>query len=152
VVGNALVARLVRSAFDLGVELKTKIRTARLGAENGAICGVVLEDGQEIRSTCGVVLATGGFGASSDAERWRDHTDRSHRSMSPAGNVGDGIELASVVGGIVGDDLVSNFDWAPVSVRVHADGREELFPRLVADRAKPGLVAVNKLGRRFVSE
>lgn len=152
VVGNALVARLVRSAFDLGVELKTKIRTARLIEENGAICGVVLEDGQEIRSTCGVVLATGGFGASSVAERWRDHTDRSHRSMSPAGNVGDGIELASVVGGVVGDDLVSNFYWAPVSVRVHADGREELFPHLVTDRAKPGIIAVNKLGRRFVNE
>ncbi len=33
-----------------------------------------------------------------------------------------------------------------------ADGSKGLFPHLVLDRAKPGVIAVNKTGRRFVNE
>jgi FAD binding domain len=32
------------------------------------------------------------------------------------------------------------------------DGRETIFPHIVLDRAKPGLVAINSAGRRFVNE
>ena len=34
----------------------------------------------------------------------------------------------------------------------HEDGSEEKFPHLVTDRAKPGIIAVNRCGRRFVNE
>jgi hypothetical protein len=33
-----------------------------------------------------------------------------------------------------------------------ADGGVERFPRLVTDRAKPGVIAVNRAGQRFVNE
>ena len=33
-----------------------------------------------------------------------------------------------------------------------ADGTKGLFPHLAMDRAKPGLIAVNAEGRRFVNE
>jgi succinate dehydrogenase/fumarate reductase flavoprotein subunit len=39
-----------------------------------------------------------------------------------------------------------------VSVRTRADGSTAVFPHLVLDRGKPGLIAVDKGGRRFVSE
>ena len=42
--------------------------------------------------------------------------------------------------------------WSPVSVTTRADGSEGLYPHLAMDRAKPGLVAVNAAGRRFVNE
>ncbi|MBY0361811.1 MAG: FAD-binding protein, partial [Phreatobacter sp.] len=42
--------------------------------------------------------------------------------------------------------------WAPVSVWIKADGSQVRFPHLIWDRAKPGLVAVNGAGRRFVNE
>ncbi|MEP9397467.1 FAD-dependent oxidoreductase [Mesorhizobium sp. KR2-14] len=155
VVGNALIARLARSAFDLGVDLRTGLTVSRLIEEDGQICGVVVRTAageRQVRARAGVVLATGGFGALEDASRWRPQTDASHRSMSPAGNIGDGMALAIAAGAVRGEGLVSNFYWAPVSVLTHEDGSEEKFPHLVTDRAKPGIIAVNRCGRRFVNE
>lgn len=155
VVGNALVARLARSALDLGVDLRTRLTALRLLVEDGAVRGIVAQTPageRQIRSRAGVVLATGGFGAAADAKRWRPDTDASHRSMSPQGNIGDGLALAAGAGAAQGEDLASNFYWAPVSVLTHGDGREERFPHLVTDRAKPGLIAINRAGRRFVNE
>ena len=42
--------------------------------------------------------------------------------------------------------------WAPVSVLRGEDGSETVFPHLIMDRQKPGLMAVNSAGRRFVNE
>ena len=42
--------------------------------------------------------------------------------------------------------------WAPVSITTRRDGSKGLFPHLMLDRAKPGLIAVNAAGRRFVNE
>jgi succinate dehydrogenase/fumarate reductase flavoprotein subunit len=39
-----------------------------------------------------------------------------------------------------------------VSVTTRKDGSIARFPHLMADRAKPGLIAVNKYGERFVNE
>jgi succinate dehydrogenase/fumarate reductase flavoprotein subunit len=40
----------------------------------------------------------------------------------------------------------------PSSVMAQADGHVSVFPHIMLDRAKPGLLAVNKSGRRFVNE
>ncbi len=155
VVGNALVARLARSVLDLGVDLRTGLTARRLIVEDGAVCGIVVDTPKgerDIRARAGVILATGGFGAAQDAGQWRTATDADHRSMSPKGNVGDGLSLAADAGAALGEGLISNFYWAPVSVMTNADGTEEKFPHLVTDRAKPGLIAVNRDGRRFVNE
>src|SRR5262249_31321244 len=42
--------------------------------------------------------------------------------------------------------------WTPASVTTRTDGSRGLFPHLTLDRAKPGLLAVNSAGRRFVNE
>lgn len=155
VVGNALIARLAHSVMDLGVDLRTNVSTRRLIVDDGVVRGIVIasENGErEIRARAGVVLATGGFGASGDAGKWRPATSNDHRSMSPQANVGEGLRFAAQAGAALGEGLVSNFYWAPISVMVKPDGIEEKFPHLVTDRAKPGLIAVNKEGRRFVNE
>ena len=66
-------------------------------------------------------------------------------------NTGDGLRMGEAVGGTVADDLVHPGAWAPVSLVPRADGSVGRFPHLV-ERAKPGFIAVDARGRRFVNE
>jgi len=51
------------------------------------------------------------------------------------------------------DHSVSNAGfWAPVSTRENSDGSTDGMPHFVWDRQKPGVMAVNGSGRRFVNE
>jgi succinate dehydrogenase/fumarate reductase flavoprotein subunit len=105
-----------------------------------------------VRARAGVVCAMGGFAAGAMAANFRPPSEQPHLSMSPAGNVGDGLRLAEVVNAASGEGMAANFFWAPVSEAVHANGERERFPHLVTDRAKPGVIAVNTAGQRFVNE
>jgi succinate dehydrogenase/fumarate reductase flavoprotein subunit len=67
------------------------------------------------------------------------------------GAQGDGIALAVQAGGCLSMGETNGF-WSPVSLRHRRDGSLAVFPHLVLDRGKPGLIAVDSLGRRFVSE
>ena len=74
-------------------------------------------------------------------------------SLAAETNAGEGVSIAEGVGGIVNSEgQQSAAFWTPVSVTKRADGSEGLFPHLAMDRAKPGLIAVNAAGRRFVNE
>lgn len=153
--GNALVSRLAATALELGVPLWLRTDVRNLLVKDGAVCGVkAVRDGEvvEVRARGGVVLATGGFGAGARAEADRPATGQAHFTMSPDSAIGDGLALGEAVGGASGQDLASNFFWAPVSVLQRADGSVEKFPHLVTDRAKPGIIAINQRGRRFVNE
>jgi succinate dehydrogenase/fumarate reductase flavoprotein subunit len=73
-------------------------------------------------------------------------------SLSFAGNQGEGVAAAERLGAaLTGNDIPSGL-WSPVSVVKRRDGTTGLYPHLVFDRAKPGLIAVNAAGRRFVNE
>lgn len=153
--GNALIARLATTAFEQGCELWLGCTSESLIIEDGCVRGVVVKhNGQQrrVHSRGGVVMATGGFAAASIAARYRPQGDSEHLSMSPDTNVGDSLRLSEEVNAASGEDLAANFFWAPVSELLHTDGRRERFPHLVTDRAKPGVIAVNKAGKRFVNE
>ncbi|WP_164127837.1 FAD-binding protein, partial [Stenotrophomonas maltophilia] len=49
-------------------------------------------------------------------------------------------------------DNSSNIFMAPISILERPDGTAVKYPHLVWERAKPGLMAVNGAGRRFVNE
>jgi len=83
--------------------------------------------------------------------RMLPHADQ-HYSMAPAGNAGDGLRLAMEVGASIEADNIGNAFWTPVSVMRTADGKEIRFPHLILDRQKPGVIAVNQRGKRFVNE
>lgn len=154
-VGSALIARLASTAFARGVELWLNARTESLIVEDGRVEGVLIDyAGQRRRVLArgGVVLACGGFAAGPQAAAYRPKTDAEHWSMSPETNVGDGLSLAAAVNAATGEGMAANFFWAPVSVLRKPDGSLERFPHLVTDRAKPGVIAVNRAGRRFVNE
>lgn len=153
--GNALVARLLRSALDKGVRLMPETEARRLCLQEGRVQGAELVcRGAPLRVTAraGVVLATGGLS--------RDAALLSVLPGMPAGGhfsaavpeaVGDGLRLATAAGGRLVQDLAAPVAWAPVSLWPRRDGSLARFPHLV-ERAKPGIIAVDPAGRRFVNE
>jgi len=156
--GNALAARLAKSAFSLGVPMWLESAAQELIADDGRVIGVVVRrrDGStvRVRARRGVVLAAGGF--PQDPRRRGElfaHAPggRGHHSPAPPGNTGDGLRLAESVGGQVARDLPNAAAWIPVSLVPHRDGSTGVFPHLI-DRYKPGVIAVNRKGRRFVNE
>ncbi|MCI0913962.1 FAD-dependent oxidoreductase [Pseudomonas putida] len=153
--GNALVARLASTAFAHGAQLWLRSEAQALIVEHGTVTGVVVQhEGRrtQVHARGGVVCAMGGFAAGALAAAHRPAPDAPHLTMSPAGNDGAALRLAQAVDAAQGEGLAANFFWAPVSERRHASGERERFPHLVTDRAKPGVIALDPAGRRFVNE
>ena len=83
--GLALVGRLLRSAADLGVDLRTSSPAVRMLQEGGAVRGAVLStaDGEvEVRARRGVVLAAGGFPHDPERRRTMFPADQEHRTVA----------------------------------------------------------------------
>lgn len=155
VLGNALVARLLKALGDRGVPVLTGARAERLVTSGGRIVGVeAVIGGKKATITVrrGVVLAGGGFPANA---KWRArHLPDPAPEHTPAGPGCDGstIALGLAAGGTLGPDGIDNALWFPSSIATRADGNTAVYPHIVLDRAKPGLIAVNAEGVRFVNE
>lgn len=155
--GNALVARLAKSAFDAGVEIRTEAPARRLLVEAGRVTGALVETKTglvEILARRGVVMAAGGF-PQDPARRaaLMPHAPTGHEHVSPAppGNTGDGLRMAEAAGALVETALPHAAAWVPISRPRRPDGTLGTFPHFV-DRSKPGVIAVTRSGRRFVNE
>ena len=156
VMGNALVARLFASLLKQRVSVRFECAIKDVVLDAGRVEGaVIVHAGRErhVRTRLGVVLATGGFA--------RNHKYRTafmpqptpRHSMAFVGNVGDGVDIGRRLGGRISPEHHrSGAFWSPVSVVRRSDGGEGLYPHLLLDRAKPGLIAVNANGARFVNE
>jgi 3-oxosteroid 1-dehydrogenase len=155
VLGNALSARLFRNLLDRRVPIWFRGKTTQLIAEDGRACGlVVLRDGAavRVRAARGIVLAGGGFPASPELrERYLPKPVAAYTSAFE-GCVGDTLVLAEGIGASLGSPGEDNALWFPSSIATRKDGSTAVYPHIVLDRAKPGLVAVNSAGRRFVNE
>lgn len=154
--GNALVARLLRSALDRDVTVLTEAAATRLLSEQGAVVGAEIGGlkPRRIIARRGVVLATGGFPhdrARISALFQHAPTGTEHHSAAPQTNVGEGLRLGEAAGGTIDIGLASPAAWAPVSLVRRGNGTTAVFPHLV-ERAKPGFMAVLPDGRRFVNE
>lgn len=155
--GVALIARLAKSAQDLGVMFMESTPARRLIIEGGAVRGAVVDapDGElEIRTTRGVILAAGGFPNDVDRRRAlfpRTPTGAEHLALPPSGCSGDGIRLGESAGGVLHTDVASPVAWAPVSRVPYRDGSTGHFPHII-DRGKPGVIGVLSNGKRFVNE
>ena len=155
--GNALAARLAKSALDLGIPIYTGSGARQLLQENGRIGGALVNTAhgeQRIVARRGVVLACGGF--SHEVARIKQaypHLRRGgeHLSPVPSGNTGDGVRMAEAVGGRVDLRFADSAAWMPVSRVPLGNGRFGVFPHLL-DRYKPGIIGVLRNGRRFTNE
>lgn len=155
--GNALVARLLKSADDLGIALLKQTAAVELLRDGARVTGAIIERGgqrQAIQATRGVVLASGGFPhdlARKSALFPHAPTGREHWSAAPCSNTGDGLRLGEAAGGHIRTDLPNAGAWAPVSLVPKAGGEPGRFPHLV-ERAKPGALMVRRDGKRFCNE
>jgi succinate dehydrogenase/fumarate reductase flavoprotein subunit len=153
--GNALIARLFYSLRKRNVPILFNAPVAGLLGDKSGVSGARLAvDGREIavKSRRGVVLATGGYARNEDFRRTFMPQPVPSYSLSYEGNRGDGVAIGQTFGAAVTPDRGDSGLWAPVSVVPRPDGSKGLFPHLVLDRAKPGLIAVNSAGRRFTNE
>lgn len=156
--GTALVGRLLRSALDLGVDIRVNTAAVELLAQDGRVSGVRLQgpkDTYMVAAGRGVVLASGGYAHDADLRRETFHRHpepEEHYPLPPAGTTsGDGLRMAQRLGGRLSRDLASSAAYCPVSLINLPGGRAGVFPHIL-DRGKPGLIGVLADGRRFVNE
>jgi len=154
VLGNALAARLFKNLLTRGVTIWFDSHAKELISSHGGILGVIVaRDGvdQRIRARRGIVLAGGGFPAS--AEMRARFLPKPVPQFTPAfeGCTGDTLLLGEHVGAELRGSK-DNALWFPSSIGKRRDGSTAVFPHIAMDRAKPGLIAVNAAGKRFVGE
>jgi succinate dehydrogenase/fumarate reductase flavoprotein subunit len=152
--GLALIGRLLRSAADFGVTLRTSSPAVRLLQEEGVVRGAVLAsaDGDTtVRARRGVVLAAGGFGHDHERRRRLFPADAEHVALAVPSATGDGLRLGQSVGGVVDESLAAAGAWCPVSLVPFPDGTTGRFPHII-ERGKPGIIGVLANGRRFCNE
>lgn len=154
--GVALVARLARSAADLGVTMIESAPVISLHQQEGRISGATLRraDGEHFIGARAVVLAAGGF--PNDPQRRqqlfpRDTSGTENLALPPTSCSGDGLRLGEALGAQVDTRLKSPVAWAPVSRVPHRDGSIGHFPHII-ERGKPGIIGVLASGKRFVNE
>ncbi|MEZ2721857.1 FAD-dependent oxidoreductase [Paenalcaligenes hominis] len=154
VMGNALIAQLLFTLKQLQVPVQYKTTVQKLLYENGAVVGAVLDGPTGISQVAirkGVVLATGGMGWNPRLRQQLLPEVVWARSMAPATHTGDGLTLGQSVGGALANEAHPAL-WFPCSVLARPNAEESIWPHIILDRAKPGLIAVNGAGQRFVNE
>ena len=148
--GNALIGSLYLSAKERGADVWLDAPMTSLLSSEGRVTGaVVAKDGKSvpINARQAVVLAAGGFeNNNAMREQTLPKPTSAEWTASQEHNMGDAINAAVKLGAKT--DLMQHAWWIPV---VHVPG----WPRamgIFAERSLPGLVIVNKEGRRFANE
>lgn len=154
--GNALVARLFYSLKKNRIPILFNVNVDEFLKDDQRIIGVKFQHEEKSYSPLarkGVVLATGGYGHHPDLRKQCMPTPTPRHSVVCPSVTGDGIELATKAGARIDyEHQKPGGFWTPVSITYRKDGSTGLYPHLSLDRAKPGLIAVNQAGRRFVNE
>jgi succinate dehydrogenase/fumarate reductase flavoprotein subunit len=153
--GNALAARLYASLLARRVEILFSADVEDLSMQGDRVAGVVIRHGARdrlIAARRGVVLATGGFSHDPALRKRFFPRAAGQVSATNTSGTGDGLRLAETVGAALNTDATSPAYWVPASLFTRADGSRGVYPHTVTDRAKPGVIAVNAAGRRFVNE
>ena len=153
--GNALAARLYASLLARHVDIRFGVSVEKLLISDDRVGGATIKDSSGVRPLIarkGVVLATGGFSHDADRrERTFPSAAGSVSATAPAGT-GDGLRIASAASASIDTAVANPAYWVPASLFTRADGSQGVFPHTVTDRAKPGVIAVNASGKRFVNE
>jgi succinate dehydrogenase/fumarate reductase flavoprotein subunit len=152
--GNALAARLYASLLARKVEVVFGVSVERLLIEQGAVRGVMVAAPfkRSIVTRKGVVLATGGFSHNPALRERFFPAGAGSVSATATAGTGDGLRLAMAAGASLASRVADPAYWVPASLFKRADGSQGVFPHTVTDRAKPGIIAVNASGQRFVNE
>lgn len=114
--GAALVNPMIARLAELGVEIKTGVAATELIVADGAVVGVkaVSDEADYTINAKAVILATGGFDASTEMKAKYSPIAAADFPLSAKGNVGDGINMGIAIGaatefkgGMIGFDFVN---------------------------------------------
>lgn len=147
--GNSLIGGLLMAARKLGVELVLETAVTRLIKDGDRVVGVTAHSralGEfEMKANKGIVVAAGGFENNPEMRREYLPQPTEHNwSAGNPGNTGDLIRAGQEIGAATG--LMNEAWWAPVVK--NGDTSVVLF----SEKSKPGLIIVDKNGRRFMNE
>tara|TARA_R110002073_G_scaffold4618_6_gene29831 strand:+ start:3320 stop:5017 length:1698 start_codon:yes stop_codon:yes gene_type:complete len=147
--GAGLVACLRRSLMDRDIPLWLNAPLQELLLEDGRVSGaVVVKDGvpQRVRARRGVLLAMGGFAHNATMRQaFQQAPIGSDWTAAAPGATGDGIRMGQALGAALG--FMQSAWWSP-SYRM-PDGS---VLALIAGKAYPGSIMVNRKGQRFTNE
>ncbi|MDR3099479.1 MAG: FAD-binding protein [Paraburkholderia sp.] len=159
VMGNALAARLYYSLRKRNVEVRFDTPLVELVREGERVTGAVVATPggarRRIGARRGAVLATGGITRHPALRNQLFPAGARELSLAPQTHTGDGVDRARQVGARVEDGGDSPGLWMPCSILRAPGGdasADSVWPHIILDRAKPGLIAVNRRGERFVNE
>ncbi len=151
--GPALIARLLKSCLDRGIDILLETRARELVQQDGRVAGLRAErDGGDLLvKAAAVVLACGGF-------EWNEALRKQfltgpvfHHCSPPHSNEGDGLIMAMEMGADLGN---MNEVWAYPGFAMPGEEYEgaPLSRWVIAERSLPHAIMVNRRGRRFVDE
>jgi 3-oxosteroid 1-dehydrogenase len=148
--GQSLIAQLLVACDAVGVEVWTSAPFTDLVVEDGRVVGVTaVHDGAPVTvaARIGVLLASGGFERNAEMREQAGQGPVAHArwTLGVPENTGDGIRAAVEAGAAT--DLLEDCWWAPGFPR--PDGEVSF---LLWERAAPGLVMVDRDGRRWINE
>ena len=152
--GNALIARLLVSLREYGVEIWPYSPAVELTKEGWRVTGAIIKRinvGIRVRASRGVVLATGGFARNAQLRTDLSGAHQHDVTLAHADVNGDGIGLATTLGAAIDKDVASAGFWTPVSILKRGSG-SQVVPYCWLDRGRPGVIAVGPNARRFVNE
>lgn len=155
VMGNALVGSLFYNLKQRNVPVWLDCSLKELIKENGKVVAAKMQTAQgviTVKTRKGVVLATGGIGWNQQLRAQLFPKGMMTDSLSPQSNTADGVRTALQAGAKLDPSVDSAVLYFPCSVHTHKNGYQAVWPHIILDRAKPGVIAVNADGQRFVNE
>jgi succinate dehydrogenase/fumarate reductase flavoprotein subunit len=149
--GPALVAMLFKGLLDRGVPVERGVAARDLVLVEGEVLGVRVDtaDGSQlIGARKGVVLACGGF-------EWNEELVASFigqpvHPLSPPHNVGDGLMMAMEAGAQLAN--MTSFWGQPALLDPTVEFEGNPLYQMGTLRSFPGVIVVNRHGRRFTNE
>jgi 3-oxosteroid 1-dehydrogenase len=153
--GNAMIARMLLTLRSQNAKIWVNTPLVDLIREGNTVVGAtVRRNGRaiRIRARRGVMLATGGFPHNADMRRELGPNHPHDHSVGWHANIGDGIKAGERAGGVIDLNVVGPGLWQPSSLLRHSDGTTETILYGYLDRGKPGVIAVDAKGQRFVNE
>ncbi len=149
--GNSLVCALRASLLDRKVPLWLRTDFRDFVLDNGRVTGIkVVREGRELTLNArrGVIIGAGGFEQNQALrEKYLPQPTKTSWSATPPGNnTGAALEAGMAAGAAT--DLLEWAWWSPTIPVVGEDKPRGIF----AERAFPGSIVVNGLGKRFCNE
>jgi 3-oxosteroid 1-dehydrogenase len=153
--GQALAGSLFMAVLDRNIPVEFEKRARKLIKVGDRIVGVIAEDANgkdfAVRARRGVVIATGGF-------EWNETLVKAFirgpltGPVSVPENEGDGLLMAIESGAQLGN--MQDVYWMQSVLEYKPKSRAAKPNYLLGsdERARPGAILVNRLGKRFVNE